>query len=381
MRRTAAWLCRFALLPVAAAGAVFAAGPDTSGPPIQSMSALAFGPDGALFIGDGKAGAVHALALGDRAARKPTERLVIKDLEEKIAALLGAKADMIMIHDMAVDPIAADTFLAVSRGRSAWDSSWTLPNDIADADVLLRIAPDGAISAVTLNKHTWTTAALPNPVDAGRKHPWKEGISLRADTITDIAYADGLLYVAGLSNEEFASTMWKVPYPFGARAEATTLEIYHGAHGEYESNAPIRTFLPYRLKGQPFMLAAFLCTPLVTFPVSDLVGGKHLKGRTVGEFGWGNYPLDMLAYVKEGQQRLLLANSNLPLMIIDPARIESFEGEIVSKVQGYTAGVPYEIRSGTGIQQMDSFGEKFVMAIRRMPGGRLVLESMPLDRF
>ena len=350
-------------------------------PPIKSMGALAFGADGVLFVGDGKAGAVHAVTLGKRARRVPTERLVVRDVEGKIAALLGAKPDVIMIHDMAVDPITADTYMAVSRGRSGWDSSWTLPNDIADADVLLRIDPNQAITAVAMDKLTWTSAALPNPVDAGKKHPWKQGISLRADTITDMAYADGTLYVAGLSNEEFASTMWKVPYPFGGGAEATTLEIYHGAHGEYETQAPIRTFLPYTLKGQPYVLAAFLCTPLVTFRASDMVGGKHVKGRTVGEFGSGNYPLDMISYVKDGQQRLLIANSNLPFMIVDPARIESYTGEIATPVQGYTAGVPYEIRSGTGVQQMDSYGDKFVLALRRLQGGQLVLESMPIERF
>ena len=41
--------------------------------------------------------------------------------------------------------------------------------------------------------------------------------------------------------------------------------------------APIREFVPYQLKDKAYLLAAYLCTPFVTFPVDDLEDGKHLK--------------------------------------------------------------------------------------------------------
>jgi hypothetical protein len=234
---------------------------------------------------------------------------------------------------------------------------------------------------VPLDDVLYARAALPNPVEAGKKHRWKKGIELRADTITDIAFTDGTLYVAGLSNEEFASTMWRVPYPFKKGISATTLEVFHGAHGEYETHAPIRTFVPYEINGRDHLLAAYLCTPLVTFPTADLKDGTHVKGRTVAEFGSGNYPLDMIVYQKDGKDRLLIANSNLPFMIIDPKEVEKYKGSITSEVEGYTAGVEYEIRSGTGILQMDRLNGKYIVALQRQAGGTMNLVSLQIGRF
>lgn len=353
----------------------------TEAPEIQSMNALAFGPEGVLFVGDGKGGAVFAIDVADSEPGEVKEGLSVRDIETKIGAVLGTTADQVMIHDLAVHPVSRKVYLAVSRGRGKWDSRWLLPNDIADANILLRIENDGSIREVSLSGTEYSTAALANPVDADRTHRWKDDISLRADTITDMAYADGTLFVAGLSNEEFASTMWRIPYPFEGETVATTLEIFHGAHGAFETHAPIRTFVPYRLGGESYVLASYLCTPFVTFKVSDLEPGTHLKGRTIAEFGSGNYPLDMVVYQKDGKDRLLIANSNLPLMIVDPKAIEEFEGEILQEPDTYLAGVSYEPRSGTGIQQLDLLNSDFFVALQRLPGGTLDLVTLQTRRF
>ncbi|MBX2816485.1 MAG: hypothetical protein KTR24_10820, partial [Saprospiraceae bacterium] len=194
-----------------------------------------------------------------------------------------------------------------------------------------------------------------------------------------IEYHNGKLYVAGLSNEEFSASMWVTPYPFQDHVAASTLEIYHGAHGEYETHAPIRAFLPYRLRGEESIIAAYLCTPLVTFPSADLKDGQHIKGRTVAEFGSGNYPLDMVTYTNGEKQYILMSNSQLPLMIIDPDDIEGFEGSITEVVEGYMAGVNYTPRSGSGVQQLDDLNEKFLVATQRMPSGKLALVSFPKE--
>ncbi|MCP4204102.1 MAG: hypothetical protein GY769_19480 [bacterium] len=350
-------------------------------PEIHSMSALAFGPEGVLFIGDSKAGAVLAIDVGDSEPGEVKDGLSIKDIETKIGAALGTTADQVMIHDLAVHPVSRKVYLAVSRGRGKWDSRWLLPNDIADASILLRIENDGSIREVSLLGVEYTRAALANPVDAAKTHMWKKGISLRADTITDMAYADETLFVAGLSNEEFASTMWRIPFPFAGESAATTLEIFHGAHGAFETHAPIRTFVPYRLKGESHVLASYLCTPFVTFKVSDLEPGKHVKGRTIAEFGSGNYPLDMVVYQKSGEDRLLIANSNLPLMVVDPKSIEEFEGEILEEPDTYLAGLSYEPHSGTGIQQLDLLSPDFFVALQRLPGGTLDLVTLQTRHF
>jgi hypothetical protein len=362
-----------ALLAVPVAAEPPSAAFTTGQPEIRSLSALSFGPEGVLFVGDGKGGAVYALDLGPRTARPVEKPEAVPDVEGKLAALLGAAPADVMIHDMAVDPVSKDVYFAVSRGRAAWTGAFLLPNDVADASALVRMDAAGKPTLVDLASVRHARVALPNPVDAAKTVPWKK-TSLRADTITDMVYSDGTLYVAGLSNEEFASTMWTVKYPFAGAMTATTIENYHGAHGKYETEAPVRTFVPYPIKGKAHLLAAYLCTPLVTIPVADLQDHKHVRGRTVGEFGSGNYPLDMVLVKGEKGDRLLIANSNLPLIVVDPRDVEQYPASIDAPVETYTAGVRFIARSGTGIQQMDNLGDTHVMLLRRLAGGRLDLQ-------
>ncbi|MEM9597610.1 MAG: hypothetical protein AAGD06_25310 [Acidobacteriota bacterium] len=345
--------------------------------PVQSMSALTFGPDGLLFVGDAKGAAVFAIETGDVEAGTVKARFGIRDLETRIAAMLGTRASEVLIHDLAVNPASHNIYLAVSRGRGRWESRWQLPNELADASMLLRITTEGDLEPVDLEGMAWSKVDLPGPVDSAKEHRWKKGVPLRTDSITDLVYDDGEVWVAGLSNEEFASALWRVEYPF-AGASRTSVEIFHGAHGEWETHAPIRAFLPYRFGDKDHLLAAYLCTPLVTFKTASLVDGAHVKGRTVAEFGAGNYPLDMVLYKKGDADRLLIANSNLPLMIVDAADVAAFEGQIDTEVEGYTGGVPYEIRSGSGVQQLDLLDDATVVGLQRLPGGTLDLITLPV---
>ena len=66
--------------------------------------------------------------------------------------------------------------------------------------------------------------------------------------------------------------------------------------------------MPFNVGGEPQILAAYTCTPLVTFPVSSLKAGKKVRGKTVAELGNRNQPLDMIVYEKGGKQYLLLSN-------------------------------------------------------------------------
>ena len=68
-----------------------------------------------------------------------------------------------------------------------------------------------------------------------------------------------------------------------------------------EPEAPIRAFVQYPLNGRKEILAAYLCTPLVTFDAAAMQDRAKLRGRTVGEFGSGNYPVDMILYRNEGK--------------------------------------------------------------------------------
>ena len=346
----------------------------------QSMGVLGFAPDGTLFIGDSKGGAVFAVETGGIAPPDDQEPVSVRDVESKIAARLGAEASDILVHDMAVHPISHVIFLAVSRGRANWDSPWKMPNHVADADILLTIDAEGSIDEFSLEDVRFARVELSNPVDSEKKHPWMPDLNLRTDTITDMAYTEGTLFVAGLSNEDFASTLWRVPLPFADGTAATTLEIYHGAHGAFETQAPIRTFVPYSLGGEEHILAAYLCTPLSLFKVEDLEEKQHLRGRTVAEFGSGNYPIDMVVVESEEGDQIIIANSNLPLIILDTAEIENFDGEILERPETYTAGVSHIKRSGTGIQQLDVVDNRYLVILKRMPSGTLDLGSQPLRR-
>jgi len=78
-----------------------------------------------------------------------------------------------------------------------------------------------------------------------------------------MAYVNGNLMVAGMSNEEWSSALRSIPYPFKTASKGTQLQIWHASHGRYETQSPVRTFVPYTIDGKDYVLAAYTCTPLV----------------------------------------------------------------------------------------------------------------------
>ncbi len=348
-------------------------------PDIKSMGVLEFSDEGVLFIGDSKNATIYAVDLQE-AGGTVEKPLFIPNLETKLAALLGTTDDDVLIHDLAVNPVSKNAYISVSRGKANWTSNWQMPKELSDATILIRVTPAGDMEEVVLEEVQYAQASIPNPVGADKMHRWKKGASLRADAISDLAYKNGSLYVAGLSNEEFASAMWVLPYPFSGEASATTLEIYHGAHGAYETHSPVRAFLPYNIQNKEQLLAAYLCTPLVTFETANLKGGTHAKGRTIAEFGAGNFPIDMVSYKSNGDDMILMSNSQLPLLVIDPKDIEAYDGEIKEEVEGYLAGVKYTPRAGSAIYQLADFDEKYILATQRLAGGKLALVSLSKSR-
>ena len=59
----------------------------TGTPEIGAMSALEFGPQGLLFIGDSRSGAVFVVDTGDRTTNDPSDRFSVNDIEGKVAAM------------------------------------------------------------------------------------------------------------------------------------------------------------------------------------------------------------------------------------------------------------------------------------------------------
>jgi len=353
----------------------------TGTPAIKSMSQLAFAPQGILLIGDTKASTVFAIATNDKTPGAAPKRLQINNIEDKLAALLGTKKEEVMIHDMVVNPISKNVYLAVSRGQRRGITAWKLPGDLADATLLIRVKNGKDLEEVSLQNVQYSQVAVPNPTPLKTKY-WRG--DARVDVITDIAYANGTVYIAGLSNEEFISTFRKVPFPFKSnQLSASTLEIYHGAHGKYETKAPIRAFMPYTLNNKPYILASYTCTPLVTIPEEKLKNGQHVKGRTVAELGMRNMPLDMIVIKQKVKQKekeyILMANSTRNLMKISVDALAKTQYNITTRLKdrGGSEGIKYTSAPFL-VQHLAKLNEKQVAVLMRMADGSLGLRTLPV---
>ena len=330
---------------------------------LKSAGPITFGPEGVLLIGDSKSAAIFAVATGDTTAASGSPQLKVEAINVKLGALLGTAADQLTIDDLAVNPISRNAYLAVTRGRGA------------DATpVLVRVNSKGTLDAVSLDKVKFSKAELPNP-PAEAAPGGKKG-NPRLEAITDIAYLDGSVLVAGLSNEEFASTLRSIPFPFQSVDKGTAVEIYHGAHGAFETRSPVRTFVPFKVGNEASLFAAYTCTPLVQFPIKQLQAGAKIRGKTIAELGNRNRPLDMIVYKKDGKDWLLLANNNRGVMKITTDSIEKAES-ITARVAD-KQGTSYEtISAWTGIEQLDKLGNEHALVIRR-EGSTQNLETLPL---
>lgn len=348
---------------------------------IESMSVLTFGPEGILFVGDSKGGKIYSLDLGDREENSSLDRFVLEDVASKLGSALGTGPNEIVIHDMAVNPISQNIYLAVSRSDAMQLGYWRQANDIAYATILIKITPDGSLHEVSLDNISHDVTEVPKVVAPGNES-WRNS-DYRTDAITDIAYDDGKLYVAGLSNEEFASALRVFNFPFVDKSMYSTIEVYHVAHKEWETEAPIRTLIPYTLNGEKYILAAYTCTPFVSIPIGDLKMGQHIKSKTLAEFGSGNMPIDIISYTNRfDENMLMMSNTSKTLIRIDPKNINvNEEGLTEPMTKGqYTIGLEHDVLSGQGITQIDNLNANNILILQRQPNGTLDLRSLPLRR-
>ena len=335
-----------------------AAAPQQAAAAPQSLSVLAFGPTGVLFAADPQAATIYALELGPQAAGK-SGAADVAAIDQKIAALLGTDAAAISIKDLVIHPVSKNAYLSVMRGTGA------------DAKpVLLRVDGDGKLTIVSLDGVKSSKVSLTNPpaADGARNQ--------RADAITDMAFVNGRLVVAGLSNEEFASKLRSIPYPFAAADPGTSVEIFHGNHGQLETRSPVNTFIPYTINNKQYLIASYTCTPLVRFSLDSLNGSK-VVGTTIAELGNRNRPLDMFVYKKDGREFVLMSNNSRGVMKI-PTDAFGTAAPITEPVKSETGGIAYEkVASMTGIEQMDQLDAQRSIVLSRTPAG-LNLAAVPL---
>ena len=349
------------LLTAALSAALLQAADVTSGlqkgkPDLKSAGALAFGPEGILFVGDPQGASVFAIDTASSKAEASPAPINVKGIDAKVAALLGTTEQDIRINGLAVNPHSGEAYLSVSRGKG--------PDAIP---VILRVNRDGEIVEFPLHDVKFAKVVLPNPAQ-GRG---------RQDSITHLAYVDGRLFIAGLSNEEFASRLRAIPFPFQQADQGANVEIYHGSHGRFETNSPVRTFVSFEIRGEPYLLAAYTCTPLVKIPVSDLKPGARIKGTTIAELGNRNRPLDMIVYQKDGKDFILMANSSRGLMKIHTDNIDAIEA--ITRHVNNKAGLSYDTIQGVkGVQHLDRLDKNHALLLIQADSGALNLETMPL---
>src|SRR5262244_2453410 len=322
---------------------------------IKSISRLAAGPDNVLFVADWKSARVHALTLPTAAQKPAGTAFNIFDLEDLLSRQVGGAK--VTVEDMVVRPGTAQVYLAVSYGA-------------AKTPALFVVTGDQKARRVNLKAAKSTSTALRDGPPSDYKF-WRE-FRERGFTVTNMKWRDGELFIAGLSNQDFASTRRRIKYPFDARQSVTSVEIFHTGHNQVETRAPIRAMSFATLGGKPYLVAAYNCTPIALIALDELKDGAHIRGKTIAELGYGNTPADMISYTKTEQGKtedfLMLVNFQLGSSVIPVSELEA-----ASARPGIETFVPFGQIAGlnvmpaplAGTMRLDNLDEKWFIVVRR----------------
>ena len=166
------------------------------------------------------------------------------DLETLLSSQVGGAK--VSVEDMVVRPGTAEVYVAVAYGA-------------AKTPALIVVTSDKKARRVDLKAASSTSIALRDAPASNDKF-WKETPE-RSFTVTDMKWRDGELFVAGLSNQDFASTLRRISYPFSSQLSTTSVEIYHGGHNLIETRAPIRAMSFATLGGKAYLEAPTRATP------------------------------------------------------------------------------------------------------------------------
>ena len=323
---------------------------------IKSISRLAAGPGNVLFVADWKSARVHALTLPPAAQEPAGTAFNILDLEDLLSRRVGGAK--VTVQDMVVRPGTAEVYIAVSYGA-------------AKAPALIVVSSDQRARRVNLKAAKSTSIALRDAPTSDYKF-WRETPE-RSFTVTDMKWRDGELFIAGLSNQNFASTLRRIKYPFDSRQSIMSVEIYHTGHNLIETRAPIRAMSFATLGGKPYLVAAYTCTPIVLIPLDELKDGVHIRGKTIAELGYGNTPADLIAYTKKTEQGktedfLMLVNFERGSSIIPVSELEAASARpgIETLVPfGQIVGLDVVSAPLVGTMRLDNLDEKSFIVVRR----------------
>ena len=341
---------------------------------LPGATVLAFGPDNVLFIGDSKGAVVHAIKTEGQEVNDPIP-FNLTDFDRVIAKELDIDTRYLIVNDMKIHPASQEAYLAIKKGHAA------------DAPSMVAIVSpmNGQVRFLDVTGSNSSKVSIKNPAASDLTF-WRD-IPASTLTITDIDYHDGFIYVAGLSNGEFASTLRKIAYPFDEKQEATAgIEIYHAVHTQMETRAPIRTMAIANLEGEPTLIASYTCTPLVTIPISEIKAGSSIKGKTIAELGYGNTPIDMITYMSQEQdgsfdEKLLVTHKHRSGSLISvkaiakAAKGKGMEGMMAQMPTG-TEGMNITYSPTASVLHVDNQNQMMVAMLKRnMETGGLDLVS------
>jgi len=325
-------------------------------PDYKSIGPLAFSPQGVLFFADDQGGAVYGVDLEEKSSQSAAFAKV-PDLGATIAARLGTTVKGIQIKDVVLSPVSHSLYLSVRKLDGA-DQSAENPANYA----LFAVDTQGKVTPVDLAGKRFGKVAVGSQKDA--RNP---------TAISDIAYAKGRLLCAALSKEQFSSNLVSVPVPFKADGvERFATAIYHVSHKRQETASPIQTLTVYQDGDREYLMAAYVCTPVVRFNLEDLKPNQTVTGTTVAELGSGNKPMAMIAYGKPGSQSLLLNNSVFGIMKVSTsiAMEKAAVNEQTKADRGGRGANPYP-----GIDVVDSL--KDAKGYAAAGDGLVVVKSTP----
>jgi len=355
---------------IALAAATLAFGAAQAREPILSAAKLSFGDATTLFVADWRGARIHALTLPPApvALGMPFN---LKDVQAPIAKALHVEATRLRFEDMAAQPGSERVYvsLSIANGRSA------------PRPVLVAIGADSKVAVVDLQRVPATSTRIDDEPSPDLKF-WRD-IPAQSVTVTDMTVYDHKLYVAGLSNRSFASTLRVYDLPLRGRAQVTTMEMYHPVHDEVETRAPIRTMRVVPIGGVPTLVAAFTCTPLVAIPLADLKDGAHIVAKTIGELGWGNEPIDMVSFSSGGSDFVLIANSSRAADLIPLGEIAEGMKKpgMATPIKWPTeplAGVKAIMAPLAAVAQLDNLNDELLVALRRDDAtGAMQLVTIP----
>ena len=150
-------------------------------PEVKSMTALAFGPSGVLFIGDSQNPSVFAVEIKDT-KKAASAQCDLNNIDWKIDEWLATTTENVSITDMAVNPVSKKLYIAVKSGDGT--------------PVLLTLSGNNELKAVSLKNVNFSSTAVNNPPDATKKD--RQGKPWSLMSLSDRGFDNGKLLISCL---------------------------------------------------------------------------------------------------------------------------------------------------------------------------------------